>query len=168
MKNKRKDSAPVGESDPLRLTSARMEDWIVDMSYFWQAARRVKVLSSESGNSDGTGYKKVTRLFKISASSETRTTGRPSTTSESGGWGSENMTRKKGEAVASIGLWRRKSTRSDDLSITSALDISAYRGRDGHSLGIITRPSAFVPLSKSTSRKSDSACQSVQTVNPAR
>jgi hypothetical protein len=79
--NRWKDPAPVGESNPLRLTSVRMEDCTVVMSYFWEAASRVKILSSESGISGEMGYNIVMRLFRTSASSGKCTAGRPSMTS---------------------------------------------------------------------------------------
>lgn len=87
---------PVDKNDFLRLTSSRMEDLIVFMSYFAAAASRSNESSLELGNSKGTGYNIEIRLSRITASSDTETTGSSSGAVPFGGWGRVNMSRKKG------------------------------------------------------------------------
>src|SRR6266403_5697309 len=98
--------------------------------------------SLELGILGGTGYSIDIRLFKTSASSDTHTTGRSSGAASFRGWGRENMSLKKGDDMASTDLWTRKSTRSDDRRMTSALSISEYFGREVASPVDMARPSA--------------------------
>src|ERR1700761_2204352 len=85
------------------------------------------------------------RLFKVSASSDKHTTGSPSPTFSSEGWGRESMSRKNGDDMDSIALLVRKLIRSDDWSIISTLGGSKYpfQGRGEAPLANFVQPCDF-------------------------
>src|SRR5258708_3968884 len=115
MANAPKACAPVGAvGNPLRMISARMEDWTVVMSYFCAAARSANTLSYDEGISGGIGYSMVTRARTISTSSDKRTTGNPSTISLADVWVSEKISLKTCAEEASADLRTGKLTKSDD------------------------------------------------------
>src|SRR6266702_3385758 len=79
------------------------------------------------------GYNNEIRLFSKPASSDNWITGRPSTSSSSGGWGRESRSLKNGDDMASTDLRTRKLTLSDDRTIIFASGMSKHNNRDGGS-----------------------------------
>src|SRR6266404_1602754 len=100
----RKACAPSSTGDPLRATSPRIVDSTASMSYFRAAASNARTLSYDVGISEGIGYKTVMRDRTNSASSDKSTTGRSSTVSLFGGWGSENISLNNGDEEANMTL----------------------------------------------------------------
>jgi hypothetical protein len=109
----RNASSAVRVAGTLRRISVRMKDWTAGISYFWEAASRDKTLSYATGISEGIGYITVRRARTISASSDMGNTG-SSLAISVGGCGSENMVLKNWDEKASMDLWTRKLTRSED------------------------------------------------------
>jgi hypothetical protein len=73
------------------------------------------------------------RLLRSSAFSDTWTTGRPPTSSSSGGCGRERRSLKNGDDMERTALWARKLTWSDDRSIKFVSGMSKDNGADGRS-----------------------------------